>query len=353
MIWRMPGLAAVVIVSLGVGIGVNTAVFSWIQMMVLQPIPGVADAGGVQLVEAARRHRLVSRRVVARVSRPARSHAARCPTCSRIAWCRSTSATPAAPERGHGLLVSGNYFSALGLRPRSAASCGPTRRAQAGGAPVVVISHAYWQTRFGGAPTVLGPHAARQRSAADDRRRHARALSGHGDDAGLRPLGAGDDGAGAVRRDRASSRIAASAATTSPAGWRRARRRAAAQTEVDAAMRQLAHDYPETNKTISARGAAVLAGAARTAAVLRRRAGDPAGRHAAPAARGLRQHREPDAGARERALPRDRRPPDARRRPLARRQPAADREPDAGAARRRRSARRSRSGRPTRCARCR
>src|SRR3954464_5430430 len=50
-IGRMPGLAAVVVISLGVGIGVNTAVFSWIQMMVLQPIPGVADVGGVQLVE--------------------------------------------------------------------------------------------------------------------------------------------------------------------------------------------------------------------------------------------------------------------------------------------------------------
>lgn len=44
MIARMPALAAVVIRSLGVGIGVNTAVFSWIQAMVLQPIPGVADA---------------------------------------------------------------------------------------------------------------------------------------------------------------------------------------------------------------------------------------------------------------------------------------------------------------------
>ena len=51
MIGRMPGLAAVVIVSIGVGIGVNTAVFSWIQMMVLQPIPGVAGAAAVQLVE--------------------------------------------------------------------------------------------------------------------------------------------------------------------------------------------------------------------------------------------------------------------------------------------------------------
>jgi hypothetical protein len=51
-IWRAPMLAAVVIVSLGVGIGVNTAVFSWIQALVLQPIPGIVDAAGVQLIEA-------------------------------------------------------------------------------------------------------------------------------------------------------------------------------------------------------------------------------------------------------------------------------------------------------------
>ena len=42
---RMPVVATVVVVSLGVGIGVNTAVFSWVQAMVLQPLPGVADAG--------------------------------------------------------------------------------------------------------------------------------------------------------------------------------------------------------------------------------------------------------------------------------------------------------------------
>ena len=47
----MPVLATVVVVSLGVGIGVNTAVFSWIQAMFLQPLPGVADAGALYLVE--------------------------------------------------------------------------------------------------------------------------------------------------------------------------------------------------------------------------------------------------------------------------------------------------------------
>ena len=151
MIGRMPGLAAVVIVSLGVGIGVNTAVFSWIQVMVLQPIPGVADAGGVQLVEPRAETGSLSRRVVARVSRPARSQLARCPICSRSAWCRSTSATPAARSAAIGLLVSGNYFSALGLRPALGRFLRPDEATQAGGAPVVVISDAYWQTRFGGA----------------------------------------------------------------------------------------------------------------------------------------------------------------------------------------------------------
>ena len=39
MLGRSPGLAAVVIVSIGVGIGVNTAVFSWLQAVTLKPLP--------------------------------------------------------------------------------------------------------------------------------------------------------------------------------------------------------------------------------------------------------------------------------------------------------------------------
>src|SRR6267143_2325889 len=41
---RMPGLAAVIIVSLAVGIGVNTTIFSWIQLILFQPLPGVSGA---------------------------------------------------------------------------------------------------------------------------------------------------------------------------------------------------------------------------------------------------------------------------------------------------------------------
>jgi len=59
-------------------------------------------------------------------------------------------------ERTFGLMVSGNYFSALGLRPAIGRFIAPQEVERTGGDPVVVISHDYWQTRFGGAPAALG-----------------------------------------------------------------------------------------------------------------------------------------------------------------------------------------------------
>ena len=48
----MPALAAVIVISLGAGIGVNTVVFSWIQALVLKPLPGVPQSAAFHLLEA-------------------------------------------------------------------------------------------------------------------------------------------------------------------------------------------------------------------------------------------------------------------------------------------------------------
>ena len=119
-------------------------------------------------------------------------------------------------------------------------------------------------------------------------------------------------------------------------------------------MRELARALSGDQRArMAGRSAAVLAGAARSAADAHRRARGAAGHHAAAAAGGLRQHRQPDAGARQHAAARDRRPPGARRRPwrivrllLTENVLLAL---SAAAARRRAS----RSGAPRRCARCR
>src|ERR1700724_13539 len=48
---RMPGLAAVIILSLAIGIGVNTTILSWIQLILLEPLPGGPGASNLLLVE--------------------------------------------------------------------------------------------------------------------------------------------------------------------------------------------------------------------------------------------------------------------------------------------------------------
>src|SRR5687768_2264092 len=152
---RMPGLAAVVILSLGVGIGVNTAVFSWIQGIVLKPIPGVANSGGFYHVEP-------------------KSDAGTYPGMS---WAEYRDLEPQVPsmealvasrmaplnvgeggrtERTYAQLVSGNFFSALGLRPVAGRFIRPEEAERPGAEPVVVLSHDYWQRNFAGAFSAVG-----------------------------------------------------------------------------------------------------------------------------------------------------------------------------------------------------
>jgi predicted permease len=152
---RMPVLAAVVVVSLGIGIGVNTAVFSWVQAVVLRPLPGVADAGRFQLIEP-------------------RADTGSYPGASWLEYRDLRERLPIFPEliasrmapftlgdagrsvRVYGMLVSGNYFSALGMQPALGRFFRPDEAARPGTEPVAVISHDFWQTRLAGAADVVG-----------------------------------------------------------------------------------------------------------------------------------------------------------------------------------------------------
>jgi len=116
MMGRMPGVAAVVILSLGVGIGVNTAIFSWTEMLVLKPLPAVADAASFHAIEP---------RTEAG-THPGSSWLEYRDLRERLTTLRDVIAFRMVPfyvgeadrtERSYGLLVSGNYFTALGLRP--------------------------------------------------------------------------------------------------------------------------------------------------------------------------------------------------------------------------------------------
>ncbi len=59
-------------------------------------------------------------------------------------------------ERAWGGLVSGNYFDVLGIRPALGRLFTAEDDKTPGGHPVVVLSHAYWQRRFAGDPSIVG-----------------------------------------------------------------------------------------------------------------------------------------------------------------------------------------------------
>ena len=247
---RVPGLAAVVVGSLAVGIAANTVVFSWIQAVVFSPIPGVRNASEFHLVEP-------------------RTEAGMYPGASWLEYrdlresLRSLEGTLAfrmvplyvgergRVERGNGLLVSDNYFSSLGLTPAAGRFLREDEVATPGGAAVVVISHDYWQTRFSGSPAAIGSN-----------------IRVNGVDVsivGVAPAGF----RGTVMRLMFDLWLPATLAPSILAGSRdlqnRAVRgytvtgrlapgvsRAQAQSDVDVAMRQLAQAYPPTNRNVQA-----------------------------------------------------------------------------------------------------
>ena len=152
---RMPGLAAVVIVSLAIGIGVNTVIFSWMQMVLFEPMPAVRGAANFLLVEPLTETR----------GYPGASWLEYRDLQAQVPALRDIVASQMVPfnvgeqgrtERTHGQLVSGNYFSALGLQPAIGRLIRPEEVERSGTEPVVVISYDYWQTRFRGAPDVVG-----------------------------------------------------------------------------------------------------------------------------------------------------------------------------------------------------
>ena len=247
--WRaivhMPVVAAVVIGSIGVGIGVNTAVFSWVQSVVLRPVPGVANAGGLYLIEP----------LADTGSYPGVSWREYFDLRERLRGFPDPIAFRMAPltvgergqvQRAYGLLVSGNYFSALGLH----AAVGRLLRAddvsRPGGEPVIVVGYDYWQTRLGGDPSIVGRSLR-----VNDRmltivgvapRRFQGTALGLNFDMWVPATMAPALLAGSPELDDRSLRGYAMIGHL-----RDGVRREAAQSELDAAMRDLAQIYPETN----------------------------------------------------------------------------------------------------------
>jgi len=159
---RSPGFTTVVVVTLAVGIGASTAIFSVIDAVLLRPLP-YPDS-----------HRLV--RVIERTAGPAKDIGyrqslasvwtrdlpvlrAQTPTLSHVGVYSAVTATvavdPGNPLRLAASRMSLAVFDMLGARP-ALGRIFLADEENASAAPVVVLSHSMWQRDFGGRADVLG-----------------------------------------------------------------------------------------------------------------------------------------------------------------------------------------------------
>jgi predicted permease len=148
---NQPGFAAVAMASVALGIGVNTVIFSLVDQLLLWSIPA-RDAGHLVSVGGGRirsypffreyrdRNQVFSSLFASSNHQPSGLRPEGAPVV----------------EVGHVHYVSGDYFQALGIGAAAGRVIVPADDVKVGGAPVAILSYAYWQRRFAGDLNVMG-----------------------------------------------------------------------------------------------------------------------------------------------------------------------------------------------------
>jgi predicted permease len=150
-----PGFTAVAVLTLALGIAASTTVFSWIDSVLLRPLPGVSDGGRLVAFESTQPDR-EGHNISYRDFRDYRDNlrllslaASEQPNAFSIGEGEHT-------ERVWGELVSGNYFALLGVKPLLGRFFSAEEQTDKPGAvAVVVISERLWRSRFRADPGVL------------------------------------------------------------------------------------------------------------------------------------------------------------------------------------------------------
>lgn len=157
---RMLGKArlftAVAVLIIALGSGAVTTIYSAMNAIVLRPLPGTHETS--RLVNIERRDRTMAEGIQSSYDY-LNWLRERTRTLDAVAvWSKVTFALSTGGEGVfvHGNIVSGNYFSVLGVRPALGRFFLPEEDAAPMAGPALVISHAFWQSRFGGDSTVVG-----------------------------------------------------------------------------------------------------------------------------------------------------------------------------------------------------
>jgi predicted permease len=150
---KSPSFAAIAIVTLALGIGANTALFSVVNAVLLNPLPYKQPDRLVALYSKGKNFRRSSISYPNFLDWVRDNH-----SFSAIAAFRQTSFNLTGmgqPERLRAEMVSAPFFPLLGVKPVIGRQF-TAKEDRVGGTPVVLISNGFWQRKLGGARDVVG-----------------------------------------------------------------------------------------------------------------------------------------------------------------------------------------------------
>jgi predicted permease len=147
---KSPGFAVVGIVSMGLGIGLTTNVYTTAWVLLTRPLPSVADPNRLVTAETSASFPYIERyrdqkdlfTGVAAVQ-------------NNVEFNVAITGQTGKPDRIFGQLVSPDYFTVLGLAPQRGRLLSADLD-KTGAAPAVVISDRYWRSHFNSDPDVIG-----------------------------------------------------------------------------------------------------------------------------------------------------------------------------------------------------
>lgn len=152
---RSPGFTLVAVLTLALGIGANSTIFSWINSTLLNPLPAVKHTDGlVSLTRAGSAMSDLTFSYPDYSDLRDRNHSFSGLVAFKNWQISLTGAGK--PESVWSLLATANYFDVLEVRPILGRGFVPSDDEKPGGSPVVVISYALWQSHFGANPGIIG-----------------------------------------------------------------------------------------------------------------------------------------------------------------------------------------------------
>jgi putative ABC transport system permease protein len=153
-LWRSPGFTLVAVLTLALGIGATTAIFSAVHAVLLRPLP-YPDSERLTVVWLNNVREQIDRDVTSYPTFLDWSEASAYDAMAGYSATVGTFTADGDADEHAGAWVSGDFFRVLGVPPQVGRAIGE-EHTHAGNHMVVALSHGLWTRRYGGAPDVVG-----------------------------------------------------------------------------------------------------------------------------------------------------------------------------------------------------